>query len=76
MQLGVNFEEGEMTKALFNKVMLAALGLVSMLSGGARADTYTYDTQGRLTSVAYTAGGSVTYTYDDAGNRTAQVKAP
>jgi len=44
--------------------------------GAAHADTYTYDAQGRLTSVTYTAGGSVTYSYDDAGNRTQQVKSP
>jgi YD repeat-containing protein len=52
------------------------LGTMSALTSDALADTYTYDAQGRLTSVTYTAGGSVTYTYDDAGNRTQQVKSP
>ncbi len=38
-------------------------------------DTYTYDAQGRLASITYGCGGSVTYSYDAAGNRTAVVKA-
>jgi len=62
-------------KNTFAKLACVLLGLGSLLTT-AKADTYTYDAQGRLTSVTYTAGGSVTYTYDDAGNRTVQVKAP
>ncbi len=36
----------------------------------ARADTYTYDALGRLTSVTYANGNTVFYVYDSAGNRT------
>lgn len=32
------------------------------------AENYTYDTAGRLTSVTYDDGSSITYTYDAAGN--------
>lgn len=61
-----------------SKIARFALTCLSspFLSISAKADTYAYDAQGRLTSVIYTAGGTVTYTYDAAGNRTAQVKAP
>ena len=36
----------------------------------ALAEIYTYDAQGRLTSVVYNDGSSITYTYDAAGNIT------
>lgn len=65
-----------MPKTVIRRGLLAAIGFSSLLGAAVEADTYTYDTQGRLTQVIYTAGGSVTYTYDSAGNRTAQVKAP
>ncbi|MBV9550677.1 MAG: RHS repeat protein [Alphaproteobacteria bacterium] len=52
----------------------AVIALLIALPSAARADTYIYDSQGRLIEVDYTAGGSVTYTYDAAGNRTQQVK--
>ena len=32
------------------------------------AETYTYDTTGRLTMVAYDDGSSITYNYDNTGN--------
>lgn len=34
----------------------------------ASAETYQYDSTGRLTSVTYDDGSSITYTYDSAGN--------
>jgi len=34
----------------------------------ANAETYTYDAAGRLTSVTYDDGSSITYTYDNTGN--------
>lgn len=53
---------------------LAGLLLVAsasvVLAGSA---VYTYDTLGRLSKVTYGNGVVVTYTYDAAGNRTAQV---
>jgi uncharacterized protein RhaS with RHS repeats len=59
---------------------IAALSLlaVALYFGPAMAATtvsYTYDSQGRLTSVTYvgTATHTVTYTYDAAGNRTSVV---
>ncbi|MBC8037212.1 MAG: RHS repeat protein [Rhizobiales bacterium] len=36
----------------------------------ANADTYTYDALGRLKSVTYSDGSTITYAYDPAGNRT------
>lgn len=47
--------------------VLAALGL----AGAAAADTYTYDALGRLTQVVTANNVTITYTYDNAGNRTA-----
>lgn len=37
---------------------------------------YTYDEQGRLVQVQYPNGSTVTYTYDNAGNRTQTVVTP
>jgi YD repeat-containing protein len=43
--------------------------LIALLSGcGAPTATYTYDSNGHLTSVAYSNGVTLTYTYDAAGN--------
>lgn len=41
----------------------------------AKAETYTYDALGRLCTVAYPNGSSVTYAYDAAGNRTSVGRA-
>lgn len=65
-----------MTRRSYSRIAALAFSLGLMLPATASADTYTYDAQGRLVSVTYSGGGSVTYTYDDAGNRTQQVKAP
>jgi YD repeat-containing protein len=46
--------------------MLTLFGAVQI----ALADSYRYDQYGRLTGVTYSDGSSVTYKYDDAGNRT------
>ena len=56
--------------------ILALVGLAFAIFGSAQADTYTYDTHGRLISVTYSNGSSVTYTYDAAGNRTAVSQTP
>ncbi|WP_370523739.1 RHS repeat domain-containing protein, partial [Brevundimonas sp. P7753] len=46
-------------------------GLPLLAAGGARArsNQYFYDTLGRLVSVTYPNGVTVTYVYDAAGNR-------
>ena len=50
-----------------------------MLAGSAIAAsdtvTYTYDSSGRLQSVAYANGTVITYSYDSAGNRQSVVTA-
>lgn len=53
---------------------LTAAGFGLVLVRAARADpvTYTYDVFGRVTSVTYPNGTTTTYTYDNAGNRTAR----
>jgi YD repeat-containing protein len=53
---------------------IVLLGLATMKAAPAWADTYTYDEFGRLTCVAFTAGGRVVYSYDDAGNRSQKVE--
>ncbi len=47
---------------------LAAGATEVVLAGN---DTYTYDALGRLLTVTYADGSSITYTYDAVGNRTA-----
>lgn len=51
---------------------LAVLGLSEFAWG----DTYSYDTHGRLVSVTYSNGSTVTYTYDAAGNRITVSQTP
>jgi hypothetical protein len=57
-------------------IWLGAASLAALLPNAARADTYAYDVYGRLISVHFSAGGSITYTYDSAGNRTVVAKSP
>jgi YD repeat-containing protein len=55
------------------RALVAACALtLSMACGpaGAGANIYTYDALGRLKTVHYPSGATVTYTYDAAGNRT------
>lgn len=49
-------------------ILAGALGL-SMAASAALADTYSYDALGRLISVTFADGSSITYAYDSAGNR-------
>jgi YD repeat-containing protein len=55
-------------------VTVSTLALISWALAGtasyASPITYSYDEQGRVISVTYPNGGSVTYQYDAAGNRT------
>lgn len=54
-------------KATTVKQLLFAMASLC-LSGWVCADTHTYDSLNRLTSVVYTNGGGQTFTYDAAGN--------
>jgi YD repeat-containing protein len=56
--------------------IIGALALLGLAWSGALADTYSYDTHGRLVGVIYSNGSTVTYTYDAAGNRTAVSQTP
>ena len=59
------------TLLLHATVILALLSVFAVAR--AEAETYTYDTVGRLTHVAYLDGTSLDYTYDANGNRLALV---
>jgi YD repeat-containing protein len=62
------------------RIVLAGVMFVSLLalapSAFAGTTSYTYDEQGRLVLVQYPNGSSVSYTYDNAGNRTQTVVTP
>lgn len=56
---------------------VAVIGAILLAVGtNSFADTYTYDALGRLTGVTYADGSSITYAYDDAGNRTTVTQTP
>lgn len=59
-------------------VLMSALACAGFMGGVAAAQTmYEYDARGRLIEVIYDSGEVVAYTYDDAGNRSAEsVSAP
>jgi len=46
------------------------------LNANAGTTTYKYDVQGRVIEIDYPNGTVVTYTYDNAGNRTKVIKTP
>src|SRR5579872_3903265 len=52
----------------FAGLVVGALALM-----GQSATNYTYDALGRLGSVTFPNGSSITYSYDNAGNRTSQL---
>ena len=63
----------------FVRIIAIVSGLALLgLSEVAWADTYTYDSLGRLKTVTYADGSTITYAYDSAGNRTTltQTAAP
>jgi YD repeat-containing protein len=57
-------------------MVLVVIGIAIFAADIALSDIYTYDQYGRLTGVSYSDGSSVTYTYDDAGNRTVVTQTP
>lgn len=54
--------------------LAATVGGAALLAGAALAESYTYDTLGRLTRIDFDDGSHVEFTHDDSGNRN-QVKA-
>lgn len=61
------------------RLIVTALAAAALAFGGfalAGTDTYHYDAYGRLVSVTYADGSSITYTYDPAGNRTVLTATP
>jgi YD repeat-containing protein len=62
--------QGTMRKVAF----VAAVILLAAVSIASAADsaTYVYDLRGRLVTVTYVNGTTITYTYDVDGNRTVQ----
>lgn len=58
--------------------LLKTTVLVAALAGGiwaapAHAETYEYDALGRLTKVTFDDGSTITYVYDENGNRVSVV---
>lgn len=51
------------------------IGILVISSTASAGTTFEYDEHGRLEKVTYDDGATVTYTYDDAGNRTSKVTA-
>ena len=58
-------------------ILCAALDVTpfAAYAGAAGANAYTYDGLGRVRSVTYSNGSTVSYTYDQAGNRTQKTDA-
>jgi YD repeat-containing protein len=59
---------------MFRTIFMAAWAVSLIISGTAVAATdsatYTYDNHGRIQTVTYANGTTITYAYDSAGNRT------
>lgn len=58
-----------MAPGLLSLVLALVLGTAAHATPAITA-TYSYDGVGRLVSVVYSDGHSITYSYDPAGNRT------
>jgi hypothetical protein len=54
-------------------LLVGLLGAILMGPVQAGSVAYSYDSLGRLSKAAYSNGVVITYSYDAAGNRTAQV---
>jgi YD repeat-containing protein len=70
-------KESEMTRARRDPRVALAFAMVFVLAPWASpapaAESYTYDTQSRLTDITYQNGGSLHYTYDANGNITSEI---
>ncbi|CAM9799571.1 unnamed protein product, partial [Phaeothamnion confervicola] len=51
-------------------LLASAIGLAAPPAAGQATISYTYDALGRVISASYPNGATVTYTYDNADNRT------
>lgn len=56
------------------RLLILSFAIAASLS--AVVVNYSYDTAGRLVRVDYGAGGSITYTYDKAGNLLSRITVP
>ncbi len=63
-------------RSLLSQGCLVALGAALGDAAFAENVTYTYDTLGRVTTVTYSNGATITYSYDPAGNRIQLVQTP
>jgi|APTNR8051073442_1049403.scaffolds.fasta_scaffold06128_3 YD repeat-containing protein len=54
-------------------IAMVAIGLVETSQAAPASATYAYDGRGRLVSVTYDGGKTITYIYDAAGNRVREV---
>lgn len=60
-------------KKIITFVLLASfLGAMDNAMAATDTATYSYDAQGRLKTITYTNGTTITYTYDSEGNRTSE----
>ena len=62
-----------MKRSSFCLAILALAAVSGSVQAAPASATYTYDGRGRLASVTYEDGKTITYTYDAAGNRVREV---
>lgn len=60
----------------FLMIMMISLVIIALNVYPALAMTYTYDSLGRLTSVTYDSGQTISYSYDSAGNMLSTTNTP
>jgi YD repeat-containing protein len=58
-----------------NALAVLAVAVLCAASSAAQAQQYTYDSVGRVLTVTYPNGATISYTYDRAGNRVTETTA-